>query len=158
MNKTNELEQLDVTQCLALLRTQVVGRLAFTEQALPGIELVSYSVHNGKVVLRLDRSPWAPCLDRTVVAFEVDDIDRVSHTGWSVVVVGKARVVLDIDELVALSDPARQPWAPGPRDQVLAVDVEQMTGRRLRLAARKVRPGPRGAATVSSTPVPASAL
>jgi uncharacterized protein len=133
MNTTNELETLDFRECLALLRTQAVGRLIFTEQALPAIRVVNYRVHHGQIALRLGRSPWVPRLDRTVVAFEVDDIDQAAHTGWSVVAIGKARLVVDIDELVTLSEPAHRPWAPGRRDQVLCVDMEQVTGRRLRL-------------------------
>jgi nitroimidazol reductase NimA-like FMN-containing flavoprotein (pyridoxamine 5'-phosphate oxidase superfamily) len=136
MNPTNELQTLDFKECLPLLRAQAFGRLVFTEQALPAIRLVNYSLYNGQIALRLGRSPWVPRLDRTVVAFEVDDVDKDSHTGWSVVVIGKARLVLDIDELVTLSDPTTRSWVPGPRDQVLCVDMEQVTGRRLRLVDR----------------------
>jgi hypothetical protein len=134
MNASNELETLDLKECFALLRTQYVGRLVFTEQALPAIRLVSFSLFNGQIAMRVGHSPWVPRLDRTVVAFEVDNLDSTTCTGWSIVVVGKARLVLDIDELVMLCDPARRPWVPGRQDQVLCVDMEQVTGRRLRLA------------------------
>jgi uncharacterized protein len=135
LNTSSEIERLDLKQCLALLRGQAVGRLVFTEQALPAVRLVNYSMPTGRIVLRLGRSKWVSRLDRAVVAFEVDDYDIGARTGWSVVIVGKANLIFDIDELVSLSDPATRPWAPGPRDQVLAIDMERVTGRRIRVPA-----------------------
>lgn len=132
MHSTAEIWPLDYKQCLAFMRTQAIGRLVFTEQALPAVRPVNFSLVQGEIVLRLGWSPWVRRLDRSVVAFEVDQIDQVDHTGWSVVVVGKARLVRDIDNLVSLADPLRPSWAPGPRDQVLAIDMEQVTGRQLR--------------------------
>lgn len=132
MHSTAEIGPLDYKQCLAFMRTQAIGRLVFTEQALPAVRPVNFSLVEGEIVLRLGWSPWVRRLDRSVVAFEVDQIDQVDHTGWSVVVVGKARLVRDIDNLVSLADPLRPSWAPGPRDQVLAIDMEQVTGRQLR--------------------------
>lgn len=133
MTTSNELHALAFRECFELLRTQSVGRLVFTEQALPAIRLVNYRLHNGEIALRLGHSSWLPRLDRTVVAFEVDNVDDSTHTGWSVVVVGKARLVHDVDELVMLCDPAHRPWPSGQRDQVLCIDTGQVTGRRLRL-------------------------
>lgn len=131
MKALTELETLDLRQCLALLRGQVVGRVVFCENALPAIRPVNFSLHEGEIVLGLGRSPWVRRLDGAVVAFEVDQIDPETQTGWSVVTLGKARLVTDIDELVALFDPHHRPWVPGTRDQVLCVDMERVTGRRI---------------------------
>lgn len=135
MESSSEIERLDLKQCLALLRSQAVGRLVFTEQALPAIRVVNYSMPAGRIVLRLGCSKWVTRLDRAVVAFEVDDYDAGARTGWSVVIVGKARLIFDIDELVSLNDPATRSWAPGRRDQVLSIDMEQVTGRRIPVPA-----------------------
>lgn len=135
MHNATELESLDYKQCLALMRTQAVGRLVFTDHALPAVRPVNFTLRQGEVILRLGRSPWVRRLDRTVVAFEVDEIDQATHAGWSVVVVGKARLLVDIDDLVTNSDPLHRSWAPGPRDHTLAIDMEQVTGRRLVAAA-----------------------
>ncbi|NKQ57592.1 pyridoxamine 5'-phosphate oxidase family protein [Amycolatopsis sp. K13G38] len=135
MHNATELESLDYKQCLALMRTQAVGRLVFTDHALPAVRPVNFTLRQGEVILRLGRSPWVRRLDHTVVAFEVDQIDQTAQAGWSVVVVGKARLLVDIDELVTNSDPLHRSWAPGPRDQTLAIDIEQITGRRLLTAA-----------------------
>jgi uncharacterized protein len=64
-----------------------------------------------------------------VVAFEVDDIDRERHSGWSILVVGRARRMtgLERDRLVDLP----VPWANGPRTQVVAITPSRIDGRRL---------------------------
>jgi hypothetical protein len=59
--------------------------------------------------------------------FEADMFDERTHSGWSVVVAG--RLVVRPPDL----DPvAVQTWAPGERDQWLAVTMDTLTGRLLR--------------------------
>jgi len=65
------------------------------------------------------------------VAFEADEIDTTTHSGWSVVVVGHASRIRDIDRLVALAGPDSQPWAPGRTDHVIQIKAERITGRRI---------------------------
>jgi nitroimidazol reductase NimA-like FMN-containing flavoprotein (pyridoxamine 5'-phosphate oxidase superfamily) len=117
-----------------LLSSMSVGRLVFSEGALPAIRPVNFVLHGGDVVVRASRSGALGKLTEEVVAFEVDSIDPDTHTGWSVVVVGKAAPVTDIDELVALADPRHRPWAPGERTRFLRIQIEIITGRRLALA------------------------
>lgn len=131
MSTNSALEALDRSQCQALLASQAVGRLVFCADGVPSARPVNFALHEGDIVMRLGRSRWVEQLDRAVVAFEVDQIDQTTRTGWSVLVVGKARLVTDVDELVELIDPHRRPWAPGVRDQVVRVSLEQITGRRI---------------------------
>jgi len=44
-----------------------------------------------------------------VVAYEADEIDPIRHSGWSVVVTGRARTVTDPDR-VARYEQLLQPW------------------------------------------------
>ena len=130
-----EMVDLPAGECLRLLRGRSVGRLVFTEQALPAIRLVNYQLVRGEVVLRLGRSPWARRLDGAVVAFETDAVDERAHTGWSVIATGRARIETDVDRLTELCSPSTRPWAPGRRDTVLCIDIETITGRGIELAA-----------------------
>ena len=69
------------------------------------------------------------CGDQRVLV-EVDQVDPASHTGWSVVVTGMARCL----------PPAADPgilgsllvWPHGPRELLLKVEPDELTGRRLR--------------------------
>jgi hypothetical protein len=54
-----------------------------------------------------------------------------TRSGWSVVVLGHASVVRDIDLLVALAGPGSQPWVPGRADHVIRIKGERITGRRI---------------------------
>ena len=66
-----------------------------------------------------------------VVAFEVDDIDAIAHTGWGVVVRGVARELTDPDELAEAQRPPLARWAPGEDHRVVAISPEIVSGRRI---------------------------
>jgi uncharacterized protein len=68
------------------------------------------------------------------VAFEVDQIDTSTRTGWSVLVVGHASVIKDIDELVAVADPRRRPWVRRGDQHFIRIAGERISGRRLTLS------------------------
>ncbi|PXY36737.1 pyridoxamine 5'-phosphate oxidase family protein [Prauserella flavalba] len=131
---TAVMDRLGVSESLRLLGSVPVGRVVYTEQALPAIRPVNFRVVAGRIVLRGPAGSWTRRLHREVVAFEADRIDEGDRTGWSVVVLGRARRVTDVDELVALFDQEHRPWAPGVRDVVVVIDIEQITGRRVSLA------------------------
>ncbi len=68
-----------------------------------------------------------------MLAFEVDQVDPETRSGWSVLIVGRASLIVNVDELVDLADPHRRPWAEGRRGHMIRVAGERITGRRLRL-------------------------
>jgi uncharacterized protein len=124
---------LDRAECLALLATQPVGRLAFTRRALPDVIPVNFLMSGSDVLIRLDpRSSVARAVRDSVVAFEVDDVDPGTRTGWSVTVVGQATAhhsVAGVAEVAGVAGPV--PWAPGERDLLIRISTERITGRRL---------------------------
>jgi hypothetical protein len=81
-------------ECLNLLGTAGIGRLAYTEAALPAIRPVFFSLRAGSVVIPTQAgSPLVEAMRGAVVAFEADDYDDAERTGWSVTVVGPSRVL-----------------------------------------------------------------
>lgn len=97
------LEVLHTEECLRLLTTVPIGRVVFTDQALPGVLPVTFLVNDGMIVLRVgDGSKLSAAVRNTVVAFEADDFDVEARTGWSVTVIGQARFIRDSAELAAL--------------------------------------------------------
>jgi uncharacterized protein len=146
----NELRPLSRSECETLLASAPVGRLVFTEGALPAVRPVNFVLYRGDVIVRTSRDGAIARLNNDVVAFEVDDIDPATRTGWSVVVVGKSEPVTDIDDLVVLSDPVHRPWPSGDRGHFLRVRAEIVSGRRIALReGRGVSDQP---AATSSTP------
>jgi hypothetical protein len=65
------------------------------------------------------------------VAFEVDDIDESTGTGWSVVVTGHAHTTAPsaLARSTACDEAEPQPWAPGPRSSLIRISPDRITGR-----------------------------
>jgi len=125
------LETLDSQECRALLASHTVGRVAFTEHALPAIRPVNYTVLGTHIVLRTSAGGLAARLDGQVVAFEIDDVDVDSHSGWSVVVTGTARVLRDPGELLRLDSTVPASWVGSGHGTPVCITPGQVSGRRI---------------------------
>ncbi len=93
---------------------------------------VNYAFDGRDLVIRTGPGPKLQAAERRErVAFEVDDIDEDTHTGWSVVLSGSARRLSSVEErrLPAGSQPA--PWATGARSALLMITPTRIDGRRL---------------------------
>jgi uncharacterized protein len=128
-------QSLDVLarhECLTLLATTPIGRIVFTERALPAVRVVNFVLHGDQIVIRTgEGNKLLSAVGQAVVAFEADEVDHRARTGWSVTVIGHARHVTDPAELAALRELLPASWAPGVRDQLICVEVELVSGRRL---------------------------
>lgn len=133
----NGLDVLTREESLALLTTATLGRLGLTFGALPTILPVNFRLIDDEIVFRTSIGTKLDAATRNaVVAFEVDDLDAMYHTGWSVVVIGVAREVHDADALAVLDAAGIARWAPVECERVVAISTEMVTGRRIRPAHR----------------------
>lgn len=115
IGQRDAMVEFDRAECFEHLGGRGVGRLAATIGALPTIFPVSYAVLDGDVVFRAATgSKLASAVRDTVVAFQVDDADRFSHNGWSIVVVGRACEITDPVE-IALAEHLPLTMGPGDR-------------------------------------------
>ena len=129
------LETLGEDECHRLLRSAPVGRLAFTEGALPTIQPVTFVVAGGDVVIPTGTgSKVAAAARGAVVAFEVDELDAARRTGWNVTVVGPSRVISEPTEVAALDALGARAWAPAEVPCYVAVRIALVRGRRLSAA------------------------
>jgi nitroimidazol reductase NimA-like FMN-containing flavoprotein (pyridoxamine 5'-phosphate oxidase superfamily) len=129
----NGLEVLDEGECLELLGRCAFGRIAVTIGAVPMILPVNYRLVAGRVLFRTGvGTKLAAATAGDVVAFEVDAVDPLEHTGWSVVVTGKARRVEDPYRLAAIDETSIPRWAPnGGPTHLVEVEPTIVSGRRL---------------------------
>lgn len=133
MPKRQALDELNRRQCLDRLATVRVGRIVFTEDALPAVQPVNFRIWREDVVIRLaGGEKLAAATNNLVVAFQADELDQDLHTGWSVTVVGHAEPITDVSELVELSGTFLQPWVDGRRDNFVRIRTEKLTGRQFR--------------------------
>jgi uncharacterized protein len=127
------LEQLSRGECMRLIGSVPVGRIVYTRQALPAVELVNFELDHGDIVIRTDAGGKLAAATRgAVVAFEADSVDVDGHAGWSVTIVGQSRAVTDAAEIRLLEQTALEPWAPGKHDHFIRISPSIVNGRRIR--------------------------
>ena len=133
MYRNDGFRELGLQECLRLLAKVPVGRIVHTRQALPAVLPVNFGLESdGAVLLRTAAgSELVRAIDGTVVAFEVDEVDAASHSGWSVVVTGSATVVTDRAEHERLSRTGPRSWVPSPDEVFIRIQPELVTGREL---------------------------
>lgn len=126
------IEVMDRAECLQVLRTDDVGRVAVVEAGHPVIFPVNYAVDGEHIVFRTAEGTK---LDATLkggpVSFEIDDTDRHTRTGWSVIVTGWARVVTNAEDIARLEQLGLQPWSEHRKDNWVAIHPERISGRRI---------------------------
>jgi uncharacterized protein len=85
-------------------------------------------------VFRTDPGTKLRAAPLTHVAFEIDEIDEATHTGWSVVVEGVGQDITDTvdDRSEELRVLPVTPWAPGDKAYWIKVVPRVLTGRSLR--------------------------
>lgn len=126
------LRHLSVDECWQAVRRSNVGRLAVIHGHRPDIFPVNYVVDDeDRIVVRTaEGSKLAAAIASGSVAFEVDETDPASRTGWSVVIHGEAREPRSIDALMRDQSLDLDPWA-GASDKMRFIEITpmQVTGR-----------------------------
>ncbi|MGD9798065.1 MAG: pyridoxamine 5'-phosphate oxidase family protein [Microbacteriaceae bacterium] len=132
------LEEIPVRRCIALLDGSWLGRIALDVGGHPEIFPVNH------VVDRSDGSILFPtrvgtklraALDAPLVAFEVDGVDPIDGSGWSVLVVGAAEVERDPDVAAWATSWRAVPWAVSDASTWIRIRPVRVTGRRISLVA-----------------------
>ena len=127
-----ELVELDEAECLRLLAGCEVGRVVFTDAALPAAQPVTYLLDDHEIVFRTGGgSKLAAATRNSVVAFQVDEFDVRTRTGWTVLGVGEAYEVTEPERMAELAGRMPAPWAPGRTAYTIAIPLQRLSGRRL---------------------------
>ena len=139
----SSVERLLRSECLALLGRASIGRLAFVVDGWPVVEPVNYAVDAEAVVFRTDPGAKLEAVTRSArVAFEVDSVDSLYESGWSVLVQGVAEAVGPEGRDRLATTLRLHPWAGGTRAHWVRIPILQVTGRRLPRSWAYPRPIP----------------
>jgi nitroimidazol reductase NimA-like FMN-containing flavoprotein (pyridoxamine 5'-phosphate oxidase superfamily) len=127
---TRGLDILPREECLRLLEQNSFGRIGLQIDDDPVVLPVYYALANDEIVFRTDPgTKLIAAVLGTRVAFEVDD----RNEGWSVLVIGRAHEVrAPSPDLTVLQARLGDRWPEGERDRVVRIDMERVSGRRLR--------------------------
>ncbi len=127
------LETLSHDECLDLLRSWVVGRVAVMQEGFPVVLPVNFKLveTTGPPWIALRTRPGNVIDDAPMpVAFEIDSISMAGHHGWSVLVRGTLHHVNpETGGFRERFDP--EPWLAADRDAWLIIEPFSITGRRL---------------------------
>jgi nitroimidazol reductase NimA-like FMN-containing flavoprotein (pyridoxamine 5'-phosphate oxidase superfamily) len=126
------LDVLDGAECRRLLATASLGRIAFTDGAMPAIQPAAFTLGGEDVLIPTGLgSKMAAGSRGAVLAFEVDDYDLLTRTGWNVTVIGPARLISDPGHVEALDALGVRPWAPATTHCYIALHMAVVRGRRI---------------------------
>lgn len=124
------VEELNTSQCWALLRAAPIGRIALLGDDIE-VFPVNYLVDGGSIVFRSDAGTKLQLIgSRSPCTFEVDEIDLADQLVWSVIVKGTARPVVGHDDIVATFDMEVPTWQAGPKPTYVRIEPSCLTGRR----------------------------
>jgi len=135
VNADREMDELSRDECLQLLATHGIGRIAVNlSDGPPVIRPVNYlfdPVTQSVVIRMAPGSKFHALLRETHAAFEIDGIDRRTRTGWSVIIRGICEEVVDRRQLRRLQEVGLEPWAPGDKPHWVRIRAWTVSGRRI---------------------------
>jgi hypothetical protein len=127
----NNSQMLSHAEAMRLLASVDYGRVIFTVKALPAVRPVNHLIDEGRIIIRTRLTTAistvvASADSGVVVAYEADDFDSQSQSGWSVVATGWAHRVKDPGQ-VSHYERLLHPWV-NHADTVLAIEPHMVTG------------------------------
>ncbi|WP_158548858.1 pyridoxamine 5'-phosphate oxidase family protein [Blastococcus sp. TF02A-26] len=133
-SSTGSLDVIPVDECYQLLASHEVGRIGVTLRHRVLIIPVNYGMDGQTLIVRTHPGATLTAAAHANVSFQVDDIDRTTRSGWSVLVHGLAEEVGDRhwEDVVRRTHAVEvRPWAPGEHGRWLRIIPQGVSGRRL---------------------------
>jgi nitroimidazol reductase NimA-like FMN-containing flavoprotein (pyridoxamine 5'-phosphate oxidase superfamily) len=127
-------EPIGRQQCLDLIESHHLGRVAWQAADLPQILPITYAMLQRSIYFRtLPDGILAELAQPTSVALEVDELDQQTRTGWCIVLHGHSSAVREPDELADLwASDSLVPWASGNRTLFIRIRPDRIDGRIVR--------------------------
>ncbi|MEY2425843.1 MAG: uncharacterized protein QOI61_1415 [Actinomycetota bacterium] len=131
----SHIEFIERAECVRLLATQEVGRVAFaTAGGGADIFPVNYVLDGDAIVFATAAGSKLSSADRGTISFEVDSTDAATRSGWSVVIHGFSQEITNCDSpqvVERLRSLPLNPWAGGDRPHLVRISPRTITGRRI---------------------------
>ncbi|MGP8001213.1 MAG: pyridoxamine 5'-phosphate oxidase family protein [Streptosporangiaceae bacterium] len=126
------LETLPFEECLGLLGSVPLGRVAFLCDGEVVVLPVNHALDGQAIVFRTaPGSKLSAAADEGLVSFEADYYDPWTQAGWSVLVTGRATVVYEEAETQRLGRLGLEPWITAvQRPYWISIRPTAVTGRR----------------------------
>lgn len=132
------VQDLDTAECLRLVASQEIGRIAYNGRFGPMVLPVNYRLFEDSIVFRtaqgstMDEDLTTGIADAEyLIAFEIDELDPDRREGWTVLIHGSAHHVTNEDERLSVIKAGVTPWAGGDRDLYMRIRPTHIAGRRV---------------------------
>ena len=131
---TTGMGVIDEADCVELMASTPIGRIAFTVDDHPMVVPVNFAWYEESIVFRtLEGQKLDAAAEGQRVCFEIDHWDAGGRSGWSIVIVGRAREVTNFAEREQLEEIGLIPWAKDKwRPTWVRIEPESLSGRVLR--------------------------
>jgi nitroimidazol reductase NimA-like FMN-containing flavoprotein (pyridoxamine 5'-phosphate oxidase superfamily) len=127
-SEAHAIESIDRDECLLLLKRRTLGRVGLRRADEILVLPVFYAVVGDNIVFRTaPGSKLDAAVMKARVAFEVDS----GSPGWSVLVHGHADEVRDQVRAAEARARLGSDWPAGQREHVVAITIDDISGRRL---------------------------
>jgi hypothetical protein len=134
-------EVLDDDECRRLLATVGYGRLVFTRDALPAVQVMRCCLRGGQILMPTRAgSELSRAVRGAVVAFQADCVDPLTETGWTITTVGPAHVLTQPHDIAAAEQLSLYTWIPSAPYSYVAVEIGIMHGYRVSPVPDRVVP------------------
>jgi nitroimidazol reductase NimA-like FMN-containing flavoprotein (pyridoxamine 5'-phosphate oxidase superfamily) len=122
------LRALSVEECWERIQSHSVGRFAANRPRLgPLVVPVNYQVTpEQEIVFRSGAGEKLDVVGRGLAVLEVDEVDPLHHTGWSVMVEGTTTWLYEEQDATAV-----ETWAPGRLPYVVHLTPTHLSGRQI---------------------------
>ena len=126
--EAGELLELSVEECWQLAEARSVGRFAANRRGVgPLVVPVNYVIDEHRTIaFRSGAGAKLSTVGRGLSVIQVDEIDPLHQTGWSVMIEGTTRWLYEEQDPTAV-----EPWAPGSRPYVIRMTPVRVSGRRI---------------------------
>ncbi|WP_052864256.1 DUF1918 domain-containing protein [Streptomyces niger] len=125
------LHELGPEECRRLVSSHGVGRLALSTADGPQVLPVNYALVDDTVVYRTAPGTVTAAAVGKLAALQVDHVDEAMSRGWSVLMVGPARLVTGPAAEELDSRAPSLPWAGGDRPLWVSIGPLRISGRRI---------------------------
>jgi nitroimidazol reductase NimA-like FMN-containing flavoprotein (pyridoxamine 5'-phosphate oxidase superfamily) len=128
----DRIEELPASTCLQLLGSGHVGRVAVNGDPSPVVLPVNYVYRDeGIVFTTAAGTKWDAAREGAPASFQVDAANEEHRSGWSVLVRGRLSEVEDPSPEVQQAIDRLHPLVGGNRPHVVALSMDEATGRRI---------------------------
>ncbi len=129
-----DIKPLSIETCWRYLHSQQLGRVTITAAGRPHVFPVNFAIAGRTIVFRTAPGTKLSHGPGSVACFEVDDYDKGSLKGWSVMAFGVLRDITRGEDRLSqrLRQLQVQPAAPGTMVHWIAMLAEEVTGRSFR--------------------------